>query len=78
MKNLLLLIPTVLCTTNFCPAIKQGVAKKTGISRFRSSELTLNEGTHLRAKERYLISLAIDVGSSQGLKKLYKDVNIKK
>jgi len=55
---------------------KAGVSEKTGISRSRLSELTLNEGTHLRAKELYLISLAIDVDPCEVLKELYKDVNI--
>jgi putative transcriptional regulator len=57
---------------------KAGVSEKTGISRSRLSELTLNEGTHLRAKELYLISLAIDVDPCEVLKELYKDVNLEK
>jgi len=57
---------------------KAGVSEKTGISRSRLSELTLNEGTHLRAKELYLISLAIDVDPCEVLNELYKDVNLEK
>ena len=57
---------------------KAGVAEKTGISRSRLSELTLNEGTHLRAKELYLISLAIDVDPCEVLNELYKDVDLEK
>jgi len=57
---------------------KAGVAEKTGISRSRLSELTLNEGTHLRAKELYLISLAIDVDPCEVLNELYKDVKLEK
>ena len=57
---------------------KAGVSEKTGISRSRLSELTLNEGTHLRAKELYLISLAIDVDPCEVLKELYKDINLEK
>lgn len=55
---------------------KAGVSEKTGISRSRLSELTLNGGTHLRAKELYLISLAIDVDPCEVLKELFKGVII--
>lgn len=57
---------------------KAGVSEKTGISRSRLSELTLNESTHLRAKELYLIALAIDVDPCEVLNELYKDVNLEK
>ena len=56
---------------------KAGVSEKTGISRSRLSELTLNESTHLRAKELYLIALAIDVDPCEVLSELYKDVYLK-
>ncbi|MFC2187390.1 helix-turn-helix domain-containing protein [Fulvivirgaceae bacterium LMO-SS25] len=56
---------------------KAGVSEKTGISRSRLSELTLNESTHLRAKELYLIALAIDIDPCEVLNELYKDVNLK-
>ena len=52
---------------------KAGVSEKTGISRSRLSELTLNESTHLRAKELYQIALAIDVDPCEVLNELYKD-----
>ena len=55
---------------------KAGVSEKTGISRSRLSELTLNESTHLRAKELYLIALAIDVDPCEVLNELYKDINL--
>lgn len=55
---------------------KAGVSEKTGISRSRLSELTLNESTHLRAKELYLIALAIDVDPCEVLNELYKDVHL--
>ena len=55
---------------------KAGVAEKTGISRSRLSELTLNASTHLRAKELYHIALAIDVDPCEVLNELYKDVNL--
>ena len=56
---------------------KAGVSEKTGISRSRLSELTLNESTHLRAKELYLIALAIDVDPCEVLKELYKEVSLR-
>jgi DNA-binding Xre family transcriptional regulator len=40
---------------------KSDVARKTGISKVRLSELTLNPRTHLRATELQLIALAIQV-----------------
>lgn len=55
---------------------KAGVSEKTGISRSRLSELTLNESTHLRAKELYLIALAIDVDPCEVLNELYKEVSL--
>ena len=55
---------------------KAGVSEKTGISRSRLSELTLNKSTHLRAKELYLIALAIDVDPCEVLNELYKDVSL--
>ena len=55
---------------------KAMVSRKTGISPSRLSELTLNENTHLRAKELYLIALAIDVDPCDVLKEIYKDVKL--
>jgi len=40
---------------------KSEVARKTGLSKPRISELTTNPQTKLRADELYLIALAIDV-----------------
>lgn len=40
---------------------KSAVARKTGISPSRISELTLSEKSHLRVKELELIARAIDV-----------------
>lgn len=40
---------------------KAEVARKTGLTKARMNELTLNERSHLRAEELYLIALAIDV-----------------
>lgn len=59
-------------------ASKAEIAKKTGISKSRISELTLNDSTHLRAKELYLIALALDTDPCELLKKIYKDERLKK
>ncbi|MCW3105136.1 MAG: DNA-binding protein [Bacteroidetes bacterium] len=40
---------------------KSEISRKTGISKPRISELTLNTATKLRADELYLIALAINV-----------------
>jgi putative transcriptional regulator len=55
---------------------KSDVSRKTGISKVRLSELTLNESTHLRAKELYLIALAIHVDPSEMFVELYKNINL--
>jgi len=55
---------------------KAEVSRKTGISASRLSELTLKEGSHLRAKELYLIALAIDVDPCELLKVIHKDTKL--
>ena len=55
---------------------KSDVSRKTGISKVRLSELTLNESTHLRAKELYLIALAIHVNPAEMFTELYKEVQL--
>jgi DNA-binding Xre family transcriptional regulator len=40
---------------------KSEVARKSGISKARLSELSLRDSAHLRAEELYLVALAIDV-----------------
>jgi DNA-binding Xre family transcriptional regulator len=55
---------------------KSDVSRKTGISKVRLSELTLNESTHLRSKELYLIALAIHVDPAEMFVELYKDVSL--
>lgn len=57
---------------------KAEVSRKTGISKPRLSELTLNESTQLRAKELYLIALAIDVDPCEVLKEIFEDVKLEK
>jgi putative transcriptional regulator len=55
---------------------KSDVSRKTGISKVRLSELTLNETTHLRSKELYLIALAIHVNPAEMFTDLYKDLKL--
>ncbi|MCC6643593.1 helix-turn-helix domain-containing protein [Candidatus Peregrinibacteria bacterium] len=55
---------------------KATVANRTGISRSRKSELTNNPSTHLKAKELYLIALAIDVELNEILKEVFKEVKL--
>ncbi len=46
---------------------RSDVARKTGISKTRLSELSNNKKTKLRADELYLIALAIDVEPAEVL-----------
>lgn len=46
---------------------KSEVSRKTGISKARLSELTLNQSARLQAEELYLIALAIDVNPGEML-----------
>lgn len=55
---------------------KSQVSRKTGISRARISELTLNDKTNLRADELYLIALAIDVKPCELLEAICKDLKL--
>lgn len=57
---------------------KSEVARKTGLTKARMNELTLNERSHLRAEELYLIALAIDVNPSELLDALYSELKNKK
>jgi DNA-binding Xre family transcriptional regulator len=59
-------------------ASKAEIAKKTGINKSRISELTLTASTQLRAKELYLIALALDVDPGDMLKDLFKNVKLPK
>lgn len=49
---------------------KSEVSRRTGISKARISELTLNSSTKLRADELYLIALAINVEPCEILKEV--------
>lgn len=55
---------------------KSEVARRTGLSKVRVNELTINENTKLKARELYLIALAIDVNPSQLLEELYGDLRL--
>ena len=55
---------------------KAMVSRKTGISESRLSQLSSNSGTHLKAKELYLIALAIDVDPCEVLKEVFGDVRL--
>jgi DNA-binding Xre family transcriptional regulator len=56
---------------------KSEVSRRTGISRARISELTLNEKTNLRVDELYLIALAIDVKPCELLESVCKNLKLK-
>ena len=55
---------------------KAMVSRRTGISESRLSQLSSNESTQLRAKELYLIALAIDVDPCEVLEEIYKEVKL--
>jgi len=55
---------------------KSEVARKTGLAKARINELTLNERSHLRAEELYLIALAIDVPPADLLEHLYAGLTL--
>ena len=55
---------------------RSDVARKTGISKTRLSELSNNESTKLRADELYLIALAIDVDPCEELNEVCKELKL--
>ncbi len=57
---------------------KSEIARKAGLTKARMNELTLNERSHLRAEELFLIALAIDVNPCELLEELYGGLKIKK
>jgi DNA-binding Xre family transcriptional regulator len=57
---------------------KSEVARKTGLSKPRLSELTLNPSAKLRADELYLIALAIDVKPGDLLEVLFGELRLLK
>ena len=56
---------------------KSEVARKTGLSKARISELSLKKAAKLRANELYLIALAIDVSPCDMLTSLYGNLKLK-
>lgn len=56
---------------------RSDVARKTGISKTRLSELSNNKRTKLRADELYLIALAIDADPCEVLTEIYKHLELK-
>jgi len=59
-------------------ASKAEIARKTGMSKSRISELTLNDHTKLRVDELYMIALAIDADPSELLKFVCEDLKLEK
>lgn len=57
-------------------ASKAEISKKTGISKSRISELTLNPSTQLRVRELYLIALAIDIDPCEVLNEICRDIKL--
>ncbi len=57
---------------------KADVARKTGISSSRLSQLSRNETTNFKVEELYLIALAIDVKPSEILIKVCNHLKLKK
>ncbi len=57
---------------------KSEISRKTGISKARLSELTLNLSTKLRADELYLIALAICVNPSEILTEVCGHLTLEK
>lgn len=55
---------------------KAEVARKTGLSTKRLSELSLNENTKLKASELYLIALAIKVSPAEFLEEMCGDLKL--
>lgn len=57
---------------------KAEVARRTGISKSRLSQLSGNDSTKLRADELYLIALSIDEDPGELLKEVCKDLKLPK
>ena len=57
---------------------KAEVARRTGISKSRLSQLSGNDSTKLRADELYLIALAIDVDPGELFKEILKNLKLPK
>ena len=57
---------------------RSDVARKTGLSKTRLSELSNNKKTKLKVDELYLIALALDVDPSEVIKEICKDLKLVK
>lgn len=57
---------------------KSEVSRRTGISKVRISELTLNPKTKLRADELFLIALAINVDPAEVLMEVCGHLKLEK
>lgn len=57
---------------------KAEVARRTGLSKSRLSQLSSNESTKLRVDELYLIALAIDMDPSELLNEVCKGLKLPK
>ncbi|WP_304343953.1 helix-turn-helix domain-containing protein [Chryseobacterium koreense] len=57
---------------------KSAISRITGISSARLSELSRNENTVMKAKEMYLIALALEIPVEEFAKKLYSHLKLKK
>jgi putative transcriptional regulator len=55
---------------------KAVLAKLTGISTYRLSQLSINPKSHLRVNELYLIALAIDVNPAELLQFVCSNVQL--
>ncbi|MGO3109721.1 helix-turn-helix transcriptional regulator [Sphingobacterium sp. JB170] len=55
---------------------KSMVARKTGLTKARINELTLNDSAKLRAQELYLIAKAIGADPCEVLNKLYSHLSL--
>ncbi|MES2275987.1 MAG: helix-turn-helix transcriptional regulator [Bacteroidota bacterium] len=58
-------------------ANKAEIARRTGISKARITELSNNETTRLTAKELYLIILAVDDNPGEVFNKLFANIKLK-
>lgn len=57
---------------------KADVARKTGLSAFRLSQLSINPKSQLRVDELYLIALAIEADPSEVLLDVCKEISLPK
>ncbi len=55
---------------------KSEVARRTGLSKVRINELTLNENTKLKASELYLIALSIEINPAELLEVICGDLKL--